>query len=114
MKILLTSRLTFGCLGLLQFAALALAHHSFTAEFDVWNVITLTGTVTKIEWTNPHAHFFMDVGGDRGKVLHWDLELGSPNTLLRDGWTRNSLKVGDVVTVRGYRAKDGANYGSAK
>ena len=114
MRILLTSRFIVGCLGQVLIAASAFAHHSFTAEFDAWNVIALTGTVTKVEWTNPHAHFFIDVGTGRGKMIHWDFELGSPNTLRRDGWAKNSLKVGDVVTVRGYRAKDGTNYGNAK
>jgi hypothetical protein len=80
-------------------------HHSFSAEFDRAKPITLTGTVTKVEWANPHARFFIDVKDENGKVNNWDLELASPNGLMRRGWTRNSLKIGDVVTVTGWAAK---------
>jgi hypothetical protein len=90
-----------------------LAHHSFAAEFDQTKSITLAGVVTKLEWTNPHVHFYVDVKEDGGKVTHWDFEGGSPNGLGRQGWTRNSLKVGDTVTVQGFRAKDGSNLASA-
>src|SRR5215470_3323549 len=81
------------------------AHHSFAAEFDRAKTITLTGTVTKVEWANPHARFYIDVKDENGKVNNWDLELASPNGLMRRGWTRNSLKIGDVVTVTGWAAK---------
>src|SRR5579885_2694604 len=87
----------------------ALAHHSFAAEYDSAKPITLTGTVTKVEWMNPHARFYLDVKDDSGKVTNWEFELGSPNGLMRRGWTRNSLKIGDVVEVNGSRAKDGSN-----
>lgn len=92
----------------------ALAHHSFAAEYDVKQPLTMTGTVTKVEWLNPHARFYIDVKDKGGKVINWEFELGSPNSLMRKGWTRNSLKPGDVVTVDGFRAKDGSSLGNAR
>jgi Family of unknown function (DUF6152) len=91
-----------------------LAHHAFAAEYDANRRVLLTGSVTKIDWMNPHAHFFLDVRTGGGKVSVWDLELASPNTLQRGGWTRKSLKVGDVVTVNGYLARDGSNLAHAR
>src|SRR5262245_63271005 len=82
-----------------------LAHHSFAAEYDRNKPVTLTGTVTKVEWANPHARFYIDVKDENGKVNNWDLELASQNGLMRRGWTRNSLKIGDLVTVTGWAAK---------
>jgi len=90
------------------------AHHSFAAEFDSAKTIKLTGTVTKIEWMNPHAYFYIDVMGDGGKVSNWGLEMGSPNGLMRQGWTRNSMKIGDTVIVEGSAAKDGSLIGNAR
>ena len=90
------------------------AHHSFAAEFDSNAPIDLTGTVTKIDWANPHAYFYIDVTGAKGDVQNWALELGSPNGLMRRGWTRDSMRIGDVVTVTGWRAKDGATKGNAR
>jgi hypothetical protein len=90
------------------------AHHSFAAEFDAAKPITLTGTVSKVAWTNPHAHIHMDVKGQGGKVSSWDFELGSPNALIRRGWSRSSLKPGDVITVVGYVAKDGSDVANAR
>ncbi len=92
----------------------ALAHHSFAAEYDAAKPITLTGTVTKVEWMNPHARFYIDVKDDAGKVTNWELELGSPNGLMRRGWTRNSMKPGDTVTVQGSLAKDGSSLANAR
>jgi len=90
------------------------AHHSFAAEYDIKSTVTLNGTVTNIEWTNPHARFYVVVMGEDGKVVNWEIESGSPNQLARNGWTRSAVKVGDVVTVDGWRAKDGANLVNAK
>jgi hypothetical protein len=92
----------------------ALAHHSFAAEYDSNKPITLKGAVTKMEWQNPHARFYVDVTDETGKVTNWELELGSPNGLMRRGWTRNSLKPGDTVTVEGYLAKDGSKLANAR
>src|SRR5580700_10257111 len=89
------------------------AHHSGAAEFDSTKKIDLTGVVTKVEWTNPHAHFYIDVKDSSGNVTNWNLELASPNVLIRNGWKRNSLKPADMVTVTGIQAKDNSNYGSA-
>jgi Family of unknown function (DUF6152) len=98
---------TLGC-------APAWAHHSFAAEFDSKAPIEFTGTVTKVEWANPHTYFYVDVTEPDGKIDNWALELGSPNVLMRRGWTRNSLKIGDSVTVTGWRAKDGSLKGNAR
>jgi hypothetical protein len=94
--------------------AAALAHHSFAAEYDVKKPVTLKGTVTNVEWTNPHARFYLDVKDESGKVSNWNFELASPNVLVRQGWSRHSLKVGDVVTVEGSQAKDGSQMANAR
>ena len=99
-------------LGVALAAVEVLAHHSFAAEFDRNKPVTVTGTVTKVEWANPHARFFIDVKDDAGKVNNWDFELASPNGLMRRGWTRNSLKIGDVVTVAGWAAKNSPYVGN--
>jgi hypothetical protein len=85
------------------------AHHSFAAEYDRGKTVTLTGAVTRIEWINPHARIHIDVKDESGNVGNWEIELGSPAGLLRLGWTRNSLKIGEMVVVNGYLAKDGSN-----
>ncbi len=105
---------TIAFTGLLASAADAWAHHAFAAEYDATRPVLLTGSVTKVDWTNPHAHCFLDVRDGRGKLSTWDLELASPSTLERSGWTRKSLKVGDIVTVDGYLAKDGTNLAHAR
>ena len=92
----------------------ASAHHSFAAEFDRDKPITLTGTVTKLEWTNPHARFYNDVKDDTGKVVNWDCELGPPNGLMRRGWNRNSLKQGHVVTINGFLSKTAPHVANAR
>ena len=107
-------RLAIGIVGLVAFGAVpALAHHSFSAEFDSKQPVTVTGPVTKLEWTNPHVWFYIDVKDDSGKVTNWGMEMGSPNGLLRTGWTRNSMKIGDVVTVDGFKARNGTSNGNA-
>jgi hypothetical protein len=94
--------------------AAALAHHSFAAEYDTKKPVTLKGTVTNLEWTNPHARFYLDVKDESGKVANWNLELASPNVLVRQGWSRHTLKVGDQVTVEGAQAKDGSQMANAR
>lgn len=85
------------------------AHHSFAAEYDRDKPVILAGAVTKVEWMNPHIYFYMDVTGKVGKAAAWAVEGGAPNTLYRAGWRKDSLKVGDLVTVNGYLARDGTN-----
>jgi hypothetical protein len=101
-------------IGSIAASAQALAHHSFAAEFDENKPVTLSGTVTKVEWTNPHIWFFIDVKSPDGTVTNWGLEMGSPNGLLRAGWKRDSMKVGDVVTVEARRARDDSNNANAQ
>lgn len=91
-----------------------LAHHSFAAEYDAKKPVTLKGTVTKVDWRNPHVYFFMDVEDEAGKPTNWALEMGPPAGLQRAGWTKNTMKVGDEVTVEATRAKDGSNLANAR
>jgi hypothetical protein len=108
--------LSFFAAGLALLAvAPAIAHHSIDAEFDRTKPVKVTGTVTKVEWMNPHIWFYLDVKGADGKVEKWQFEGGPPNALKRQGWTRTSLKEGDVVTVEGIMAKvakEGINTGN--
>jgi hypothetical protein len=105
---------TIAGLGLLLCSVPMLAHHSFAAEYDSAKPVTLTGTVTNVEWMNPHARFYIDVKDEKGETANWELELGSPNGLMRQGWTRNSLKKGDQVTITGSLAKDGSKLANAR
>ena len=101
-------------IGFFLLGAHTLAHHSFAAEFDAAQPIRVTGSVTKVEWMNPHTWFYIDVKDEAGKVTNWGFEMGSPNGLMRAGWTRNSMKPGDVVTVEGSRARDGSYHANAR
>src|SRR5688500_20216688 len=101
--------------ALIAAAAPVLAHHSFSAEFDATKTFKMTGTVTKVEWMNPHTFFYIDVTDEKTKkVTNWAMEMGSPNGLMRAGWTRNTMKIGDEVTVEGSLAKDGSPTGNAR
>ena len=99
---------------LLLAAVPALAHHAFSSEFDVKKPIHFTGVITKVELVNPHAWFHVDVTGPDGKVTSWMIEAGTPNVLLRRGFTKNSVPVGTQVVVDGFQAKDGSSKGSGR
>jgi Family of unknown function (DUF6152) len=101
-------------LALLMSPETMTSHHSFTAEYDSGKLMQFTGTVTKVEWTNPHARFYLDVKDAQGTVTNWNFELGSPIFLRRLGWKQDSLKIGERVSVEGYLAKDGAKMANAR
>jgi hypothetical protein len=90
------------------------AHHSFAAEYDSTKPFKLTGAVTKVDWSNPHVYFYIDVEDAAGKVTSWSMEMGAPGALRTSGWTKNTLKIGDVVIVEGTPAKDGGHHGNAR
>jgi hypothetical protein len=100
--------------GLLISTVPILAHHSFAAEYDADKPVELKGVVTRVEWMNPHARFYVEVKDEKDQVTNWNLELASPNVLVRNGWRRTSLQVGDRVTVNGSLAKDGSKMANAK
>ena len=102
------------CLGLAAVSIPLQSHHSFASEFDTQKPFKVTGTVTKVEWTNPHIWFHTDVKDSDGKLTSWAFEMGSPNNLMRLGWTRNTLKSGDVVTVEGFLARRSEHIGNAR
>ena len=101
-------------IGLLWSGLPASAHHSFAAEYDSSQVLTLKGTISKVEWTNPHIYIYLDVKDADGKVTTWALEGYPPNTLKRTGFSRDTLKIGDEVTITAYKAKDGTNMGAGR
>lgn len=108
-------RLALGLAGLCLVAAVPVAaHHSFAAEFDGTKVIRLKGTLTKIEWTNPHSYFYIDVKDESGKVINWGCEAGAPGALSRRGFRKGDIKLGDTLVVDGYLAKDGSNIVDAR
>lgn len=91
-----------------------LAHHSFAAQYDASKAIRLMGTLTKVEWTNPHIYFYLDVKDENGQVVKWGCEAGSPGALSRRGFKRGNLKIGDTIIVDGYRARDGSHLVDAR
>jgi len=95
--------------ALLSASAPVLAHHGFAVEFDQKTPLTLVGIVTKMEFMNPHIYFYVDVKGKDGKVVNWALEGGPPNVLYRQGWRKDTVKPGDMVTIKGFRARDGSH-----
>jgi len=95
--------------GLAAGALTALAHHSFAAEFDASKAVRLEGTLTKIEWTNPHSYFYVDVRDEQGNIVNWSCEAGAPGALSRRGFKKGDVKLGDKVVVDGYLAKDGSH-----
>src|SRR5262245_60292637 len=100
---------------ILAVAAPMWAHHSFSAEYDAKQPVKLTGAVTKVEWMNPHVYFYIDVKDEQsGRITNWAFEMGAPAVIQRNGWTRNSMKIGDLVIVEGSRAKSGAPHGNAR
>jgi hypothetical protein len=112
MEALMKVHLVFFAFALLLAAIPMTAHHSFAAEYDVTAMVTLKGVVSKVEWSNPHVHIYVDVRDDSGKVTTWDMEGAPPNALTRKGLTRNIVNVGDTITITGFRARDNSTRAS--
>ena len=100
--------------ALLLSAATASAHHAFSRDFDHDKPVTLSGTVTRVQWTAPHVYAYIDVKDDQSKTANWKVEMGSPTALTKAGWTRNKLKVGEMVTLTGWQAKNGTRFANAE
>jgi hypothetical protein len=103
-----------GITGVILAAAPLMAHHSFAAEYDAKKPIELKGTITKVDWMNPHVYFYIDVKDDSGKIANWAFEMGPPRLLERGGWKKTTMKEGDEVIVSGTLAKDGGKHGNAR
>jgi hypothetical protein len=108
------AKLGYFAVGLLAAALPVFAHHSFSAEFDNLNTVTLKGTITKVEFMNPHIWVYLDVKDEKGAMTQWQCEGGPPNTLTRNGWTKDALKKGDQVTIDGSLAKNGTKTCNAR
>jgi hypothetical protein len=108
------SAILFVVIALLASGEPAFAHHSFAAEFDGSKPVRLVGKITRVEWTNPHSYFYVDVADDRGNVTNWACEGASPLALTRRGWRKGDLKLGDTIAVDGYRARDGSHFLNAR
>lgn len=102
-------RLFVATIVVIAAGARLLGHHSFAAQYDATKAIRLMGALTRIEWTNPHTYFYLDVKDEEGKVVNWGCESGSPGSLSRRGFKRGDVKIGDTIVVDGYRAKDGSH-----
>lgn len=98
--------------ALLLAASAASAHHAYTAEFDTQKPVKLTGVLTRVEWANPHIWIYLDVKDDKGNVTNWGFSASPPGMLTRRGITRDSLKIGETLTISGHRARDGSNNAS--